>query len=75
MKKIVFKANGDTFTLRITTCNSATESFNVKTKAVETGIQVTFRCIKKLQQYSLSEGVYENPRPAEIKTKNESSEQ
>ena len=69
MTIIFFKINGDTFILRGITYDSTTESFDVKTEAVETGIPTIFKCPKGSEHYSFVEGLYKNPPPAEIKSK------
>ena len=69
MTIIFFKINGDTFILRGISYDSTTESFDLKTEAVETGIQTTFKCPKGSEHYSFKEGLYKNTPPAEIKSK------
>ena len=64
----VFKVNGDTFILRKKIYDSTTENFDVKTAAVETGIQTVFKCLKGSDHYSFVEGLYKNPAPTEIKS-------
>ena len=63
-----FKVNGDTFILRRITYETTTEIFDVKTEAVETGIQTIFKCLKRSEHYSFVEGLYKNPPPAETKS-------
>ena len=58
MTIIFFEVNGDTFILRKGSYDSATESFDVKTEAVETGIQTIFNCPKGSEYYSFVEGFY-----------------
>ena len=60
MKIIFFEVNGGTFILRKITYNSATESFDVKTEAIETGKQTIFKCVKGLQLYCLVECLFKN---------------
>ena len=67
MTIIFFKVNGDTFILRKITYDLTTETFDVKTEAVETGIQTIFKCLKGSEHYSFVEGLYKNPPPTEIK--------
>ena len=69
MTIIFFNINGDTFILRKITHDPTTESLDVKLEAVETGIQTTFKCLKESEHYSFIEGLYKNPRPAEIKSR------
>ena len=66
-----FKINGDTFILRRITYDSTTEGFDVKTEAVETGIQTIFKCLKGSEHYSLVEGLYKSPPPREMKSRNQ----
>ena len=68
MTIILFKINGDTFIPRRITYDSTTESFDVKTEAVETGKQTIFKCHKGPEHCSFVEGLYKNPRPTEIKS-------
>ena len=67
MTFILFKVNGDTFIFRKITYDSTTERFDIKTEAVETGIQTIFNCLKWSEQYSFVEGLHKNPPPTEIK--------
>jgi len=69
MTIIFFKVNGDTFILRKITHDSATDSLDVKVEAVESGIQTIFKCFKESEHYSFVKGLYENPPPAEIKSR------
>jgi len=69
MTIIFFKINGDTFILRRISYNTTTESFDVKTEDVETGIQTIFKCPKGSEHYSFVEGLYKYPPPSEIKSK------
>ena len=69
MTIIFFKINEDTFILRRITYDPITESFDVKTEAVETEIQTIFKCPKGSEHYSFVEGLYKNSPPAEIKSK------
>ena len=69
MTIIFFKINGDTFIRRRITYDSTTKSFDVKTEAVETGIQTTFKCPKGSEHYSFVEGLYKKLPSAEIKSK------
>ena len=69
MTTIFFKVNGDTFILKKVTHDSITESLDVKLEAVETGIQTIFKCFKGSEHYSFLKGLYENPPPAEIKSR------
>ena len=68
MTIIFFNVNGDTFILRKITQDIITESLDVKLEAVETGIETSFKCPKGSEHYSLVEGLYKNPPPAEIKS-------
>ena len=69
MTIIFFKVNGDTFILRKITHDSTTNSLEEKLEAVETGIQTIFKCFKESEPYSFVKGFYENPPPAEIKSR------
>ena len=69
MTIIFFRINGDTFILRKITYDSTTKSFDVKTQAIETGVQTIFNCPKTSEHYSFVEGLYKNPPPAEIEIK------
>ena len=69
MTTIFFKVNGDTFILRKITYDSTTERLDLKLEAVESGIQTMFMCFKESEQYSFVKGLYENPPPAEIKSR------
>ena len=69
MTIIFFKVNGVTYILRKITHDSTTESLDVKLEAVETGIQTIFKCPKGSVHYSFVKGLYENPPPAEIKSR------
>ena len=57
MTTIFFRINGDTFILWKITYDSTTESFDVKTQAIETGIQTIFNCPKTSEHYSFVEGL------------------
>ena len=69
MTIIFFKVNGDTFILRKITCDSTTERLDVKLEAFESGIQTIFKCFKESEHYSFVKGLYENPPPAEVKSR------
>ena len=69
MTIIFFKVNGDTLILRKITYDSITESFDVKTQAIGTGIQTIFNCPKTSEHYTFVEGLYKYPPPAEIKSR------
>ena len=69
MTTIFFRINEDTFILRKITYDSTTESFDVKTQAIETGIKTIFNCPKTSEHYTFVEGLYKYPPPAEIKSK------
>ena len=64
-----FKVIGDTFILRKITYDSTTETLDVKLEAVESGIQTIFKCFKESEHYSFVKGFYENPPPAEMKSR------
>ena len=64
-----FQVNGDTFTQRKTTYDPTRDNPDVKSEAVETGIQTIFKCFKESQHYSFVEGLYKNPPPAEIESR------
>ena len=67
MTIIFCKVNGDTSNLRRRTYDSATESFDVNTEAIETGMQMIFKYLKGSEHYRFVEGPYKNPPPAEKK--------
>ena len=69
MTIIFFKVNGDSFILRKKTYDWTTESFDLNTEAVETGIQTTLKRLKRLEHYSFVEGLYKNPPPSDIKNR------
>ena len=71
MTIIFSKVNGDTFFLRKITYDSTTEEFDIKTEAVETGIQAIFKCLKGSEQCSFVESLHKNPPLTEIKAENE----
>ena len=70
MTIIFSKVNGDTFIIRKITHDSTTESLEVELEAVETGKQTIFKFPKGSESYFFVEGVYKNPPPAEIKSRN-----
>ena len=69
MTIIFFKVNGDTFILRKITYDSTRESLDVKSEAVETGIQTISKCFKESEHYSFIEVLCKNPPPTEKKPK------
>ena len=69
MTTIIFNVNGDTFIFRKKAYDSTTESLDVKTEAVETGIQTIFKRLKGSEHYSFVEGPYKNPPTTETKNK------
>ena len=71
MTIINFNVNGDIFILRGITYDPNTESFDIKTEAVETGIQTIFKCLKGSEKYSFVESLYRNPPLAELKSQNQ----
>ena len=68
MTIIFFKVKGGTLILRRITFDSTEECFDVKTEAVETGIQTIFKCHKASEPYSFVEGLYKNPPLTEIES-------
>ena len=64
-----FKVKGDTFLLEKLTYDSTTESFDVKTGAVETGLQTIFKRPKGSEHFSFVEDLYKIPPPTEKKSK------
>ena len=69
MTILFFKVNGDTFIVRKITHDPTKERLDVKLEAVESGIQTTFKCFKESEHYFFVKGLYENPPPAEIKSR------
>ena len=69
MTIIFLKVNGDTFILRTITYDSTTERLDVKLEAVESEIQTIFKCFKESEHFLFVKGLYENPPPAEIKSR------
>ena len=67
----ILQVDGDTFILRELKNESTTESFDVKTEAVETGKQMIFEYLKGSKLYSFVEGLCNPPPPpAETKSQN-----
>ena len=75
MTIMVYKVNGDSFIFIRLTYDSATQIFDVKTEAFETGKQTIFKCLEGAKHYSFIEGLHKNLPPAEKKARIESSEQ